>query len=114
MNLKFIYKICSKNEWADAQKKGSYTGGEKDLDDGYIHCSSEEQLETTLKKFFLDQKDLLLLKIETLKLDNLLWEQASDGNIYPHLHSSFDISHVSKVYKVYLNDDGSHKLPTKI
>ena len=65
MNLKFIYKICSKNEWADAQKKGSYTGGEKDLDDGYIHCSSEEQLETTLKKFFLDQK------ITTIKNRNI-------------------------------------------
>ena len=79
MNLKFIYKICTKSEWETAKNKGHLTGSKKDLEDGYIHFSSEEQVKGTLNKFFKNQKDLILLKVDTLKLDHLLWEQASDG-----------------------------------
>ena len=56
--------------------------------------------------------DLVLLKIETFKLDNLVWEQASDGNMFPHLYSSFDISNVCNEHDITLNEDGTHTLPS--
>ncbi len=54
----------------------------------------------------------MLLKVETLKLDNLIWEQASDGNMFPHLYSSLDIANVCSVYDIVLNEDGTHTLPS--
>jgi uncharacterized protein (DUF952 family) len=112
MNFKFVYKICTKSEWKDVKNKGQLTGSKKDLEDGYIHFSVEDQVEGTLKKFYSNQKDLILLKIDTLKLDHLIWEQASDGNMFPHLYSSLDISNVVDEFEIILRDDGSHLLPT--
>ena len=111
MNFKFIYKICTKSELNDAKDKKKFKGSKKDLDDGFIHFSGEEQVKETLKKYYSNQKDLLLLKVDTLKLDHLIWEQASDGSMFPHLYSSLDLSNVVEEFEVSLNDDGSHVLP---
>ena len=111
MNFKFIYKICSKLELNEAKKKGQFKGSKKDLEDGFIHFSGEEQVEGTLKKYYLNQKDLILLKVETLKLDHLIWEQASDGNMFPHLFSLLDLNNVVNEFEISLRADGSHVLP---
>ena len=111
MNFKFIYKICTKSELQEAKNKGQFVGSKKDLDDGYIHFSGEEQVVETLKKYYLNQKDLILLKVETLKLDHLIWEQASDGNMFPHLYSPLELSNVVNEFEIFLKEDGSHVLP---
>ena len=114
MNFKFVYKICTKSEWQEVKKKGQLTGSKKDLEDGFIHFSGEEQVKGTLEKYYLNQKDLILLKIETLKLDHLIWEQASDGNMFPHLYSALDLSNVVEEFEISLKDDGSHVLPDNL
>ena len=111
MNLKFIYKICTKSEWSEAKRKKLFVGSKKDLADGYIHFSGEEQVKGTLKNFYTNQNNLILLKVDTLKLDHLIWEQASDGNMFPHLYSSLDISNVVDKFEIILKEDGSHILP---
>ena len=111
MNFKFVYKICSKSEWLEAKEKSKFIGSKKDLADGYIHFSGEDQVKGTLKKFYSNQKGLILLKIDTLKLEHLLWEQASDGNMFPHLYSPLDMTNVVDEIEITLRDDGSHVLP---
>ena len=111
MNFKFIYKICTKSELKEAKNKQQFKGSKKDLEDGFIHFSGEEQVEGTLKKYYANQKELILLKVETLKLDHLIWEQASDGNMFPHLYSSLDLSNVIDEFELTLSENGLHKLP---
>ena len=111
MNFKFVYKICTKSEWQEVKSKGQLTGSKKDLEDGFIHFSGDDQIARTLKKFYQNQNDLILLKVDTLKLDHLVWEQASDGNMFPHLYSSLDLSNVVDEIEIKLTDDGVHKLP---
>jgi|TARA_B110000438_G_scaffold75141_1_gene75247 uncharacterized protein (DUF952 family) len=111
MDFKFVYKICTKLELLESKKIGVFKGSKKDLEDGYIHFSDKEQIKGTLKKFFINQKDLILLKVEALKLKNLIYEQTSDGNMFPHLYSPLDISNVFNEYEIILNEDGSHTLP---
>ena len=111
MNFKFIYKIISKSDLQESRNKGQLIVSKKDLEDGYIHFSGNDQVAGTLKKFYQNQKDLILLKVDTLKLDHLIWEQASDGNMFPHLYSSLDLSNVVEEFEISLRNDGSHVLP---
>ena len=111
MNLKYIFKIIDKEEWQKVKESGTYLGSSKDIQDGFIHFSGEEQVKGTLEKYYLKQKNLVLLKVETLKLDNLIWEQASDGNMFPHLYSSLELSNIVDEFEISLDKDGIYKLP---
>ena len=114
MNFKYIYKIIDKKEWLKAKETGSYSGSKKDIEDGYIHFSAEEQVKGTLKKYYSNQKNLVLLKVDTLKMEHLLWEQASDGNMFPHLYSALDIQSVISEDLIDIDENGSHILPIDI
>ena len=111
MNLKYIFKIIDVDEWQKVKQSETYSGSSKDIEDGYIHFSGEDQVKGTLEKHYSKQKNLVLLKVETLKLDHLIWEQASDGNMFPHLYSSLDLSNVVDEFEITLNDNGIHELP---
>ena len=111
MNLKYIFKILDKEEWNKAKKNGSYTGSLQDLKDGYIHFSEEQQVHETLKKHYEKQENLILLKVHTLNLEHLVWENASNGDMYPHLYSTLNIENVEDEFELILNKDGTHQLP---
>jgi len=111
MNLKHIFKIIEKDELQKAKLSGNYAGSSKDIQDGYIHFSGEDQVKGTLEKYYSKQENLVLLKVETLKLDHLIWEQASDGNMFPHLYSSLDLSNIVDEFEINLSDKGIHELP---
>ena len=111
MNLKYIFKIIDSEEWQKAKETGAYLGSSKDIQDGFIHFSGEDQVKGTLEKYYLKQENLVLLKVETLKLDHLIWEQASDGNMFPHLYSALDLSNIVDEFEINLTDNGIHELP---
>ena len=114
MNLKYIFKIIDLDEWQKIKQSETYLGSSKDIEDGYIHFSGEDQVKGTLEKYYSKQQNLVLLKVETLKLDHLIWEQASDGNMFPHLYSSLDLSNVVDEYEITIGEDGSHNLPINL
>jgi uncharacterized protein (DUF952 family) len=111
VNLKYIFKIIDSEEWQKVKETGTYSGSPKDIQDGFIHFSGEEQVKKTLEKYYSKQKNLVLLKVETLKLDHLIWEQASDGNMFPHLYSSLDLSNVVDEFEINLTENDIHELP---
>ena len=111
MNLEFIFKVIDRDDWQKAKKSGTYSGSEKDLKDGYIHFSEEDQVEETLNKHYPKKENLVLLRVNAFKLEDLFWEQASNGDMYPHLYSSLDIKNVEDEFELSLDDDGIHKLP---
>ena len=111
MNLKYIFKIIDIDEWQKVKDLGTYSGSSKDIEDGFIHFSGEDQVKETLEKYYSKQKKLVLLKVKTLKLDHLIWEQASDGNMFPHLYSSLDLSNVVDEFEITLNNNCIHELP---
>ena len=111
MNLEFIFKIIDKDDWQKTKQTGTYGGSKKDIEDGYIHFSEEDQVEETLRRHYPKKDNLLLLKVNAFKLEHLLWEQASNGDMYPHLYSPLDIANVEEEFELPLNDDGNHILP---
>jgi uncharacterized protein (DUF952 family) len=111
MNLEFIFKVIDKDEWQKAKETGTYGGSEKDINDGYIHFSEEDQVEDTLNKHYPKKQNLVLLRVNAFKLEHLLWEQVSNGDTYPHLYSSLDTTTVVNEYELQLNEAGRHQLP---
>ena len=56
--------------------------------EGFIHCSTEEQLPRTLERFFPGRTDVTILSIDTDRLDaELRWEGA-DGDLFPHVYGA--------------------------
>ena len=109
--MKFIYKICKISEWSGAKKDGIFIGTKKDLSDGFIHFSKKNQVQSTLKKYFLNKGKLILLKIDISKLNHLIIEKSSNNNFFPHLYCSLNLKRVKKTYKIIIKKDGQHILP---
>ena len=65
MNLEFIFKIIDKDEWQKAKQTGTYGGSKKDIEDGYIHFSEEDQVEETLRRHYPKKDNLFLLKLKS-------------------------------------------------
>ncbi|MEO1142282.1 MAG: DUF952 domain-containing protein [Pseudomonadota bacterium] len=107
-----IYKVLSKNEWKRALSQGVFKGAAVDLEDGYIHFSTAEQVQVTVAKHFKGKTDLLLVTVETKHLnDDLKWEVSRGGDLFPHLYSDLDVLMATDVVPLKDNDDGSHTFP---
>lgn len=84
-----VFKIVSALQWEEACLVGIYAGSLDDERDGYIHLSAPHQVESTLKKHFAGQTDLLLIAFETAGLGaDLRWEVSRGGDDFPHLYTT--------------------------
>ena len=111
--MSLIYKICDVDLWEKAKAQGHFIGADIDIRDGFIHFSTTEQLDETLRLHFEGVENLLLLTIDGFRLD-LKWEPARNGNLFPHLYDILPLSAVLTVNPLLLGDDGRHILPTQL
>ena len=87
-SMTLIYKIAHAIEWEAAKRASQYKGSSDDLRDGFIHFSTSEQLEATFTKYFKNKKGLILICVESEKLDeDLKWEPSRGGDLFPHLYA---------------------------
>jgi uncharacterized protein (DUF952 family) len=90
-----IYKIFRRPEWDEMRAQGQTLGAPVDLADGYIHFSAAPELAETAAKWFAGQSDLVLLAIDTAQLgDDLKWEPARGGVLFPHLYRALTMADV--------------------
>ncbi len=108
-----VYKICKKTEWFNTKKKKKFIGTKKDLLDGFIHLSEKKQIKSTLIKHFANKTNLVLLKINTLNLKNLVWEKSQEGITFPHLYSWINLNDVNSSYKIILIKNSLNIIPLK-
>jgi uncharacterized protein (DUF952 family) len=107
-----IYKICLRELWQDADRKGVFTGAPVDLTDGYIHFSAGNQVQETAAKHFSGIEDLVLVAIDAAKLGPALrWEKSRGGALFPHLHAPLDFDAVIWVKPLPLEPTGGHLFP---
>ena len=110
MNL--VYKVCSKDEWDQANLNKFYAGSEIDNEDGFIHLSTKEQLSETVTKHFRGKKNLIIISFSTEKIkDNLKWEVSRNGKLFPHYYGILEPKFAEKIHNLHLNVDGIHKFP---
>ena len=96
--MAIIYHITTKNEWEAANKTGAYTAPSL-KDEGFIHCSREEQVAGVLERYFAGKTNLLKLVIDTAKLQSRLVEEMapSVGETFPHIYGPVNTTAVIAV-----------------
>ena len=110
-----IYKICSRTEWDDAVRLGSYAGSADDIGDGYIHLSTAGQVRATAAKYFAGRRDLVLVAVDPERVSaQLKWEPARGGALFPHVYGSLPVSAALWVCDLALDRDGAHAFPDGI
>jgi uncharacterized protein (DUF952 family) len=110
--MRIIYKICPAFLWQEAEKAGSFEGAPVDIQDGYIHFSTAEQVRETAKRHFAGQDDLLLVAVDVDSLGEALrYEPSRGGDLFPHLYAPLSLSAVRWVKSLPLGQDGQHIFP---
>ena len=110
-----VFKIVTADEWQKALDAGVYRGSEADKKDKFIHLSTAQQLAGTLARHFADTTDeLLLIALDADSLgSHLKWENASNGESYPHLQYALDLSLVLWNSTIPLKAPGVFALPVE-
>jgi uncharacterized protein (DUF952 family) len=108
MNIEPILHLCDRKAWWLAQERGVYTPTSLE-DEGFIHCSTAAQLLGVANRFYPNRDDLLVLVIQTQKLEaELRWEPV-DSDIFPHLYGALNLEAVSAAYPLPLDPDGIYR-----
>lgn len=107
-----IFKIATRAQWDEAKAAGVFKGAPIDLEDGYIHLSSADQVEETAAKHFVGQQDLLLIAVAPSSLGAALkWEPSRGGALFPHLYGPLPLTAVRWVKPLPLGPEGDHVFP---
>lgn len=96
-----IYHIAEKVNWDRVKAQSNYSAPSLDSE-GFIHCSTSEQLKATYQRYYEDKAGLVLLEINSPALGSLLkWEEsrAGEGN-FPHVYGPIPKSAILDTYEL--------------
>ncbi|MEU1475772.1 DUF952 domain-containing protein [Streptomyces sp. NPDC001668] len=97
-----IVHLTERSLWEEARARGRYeisTRGRTLQEEGFIHCSTREQLPGTAARFFADVPDLVVLVIDPARLDvPLKYEAPAPGaEEFPHVYGPIPVDAVVDV-----------------
>jgi uncharacterized protein (DUF952 family) len=109
-----ILHICPNAAWKAAQDSGSYTGDTL-RSEGFIHCSTRDQVIEVADYVFRGRQGLLLLLIDETKVEaEIKYEDAGNGKLYPHVYGSLNLDAVMDAVTFSPRDDGTFELPASV
>lgn len=112
-----IYHITSRAAWHAAENRGCYSAPSLTRE-GFIHCSSRNQILSVANDFYRHVPDLLLLCIDENRLSaKLRWEapahpdsgaavSVSTNNRFPHIYGILNLDAVTAAIEFSESDDG--------
>jgi uncharacterized protein (DUF952 family) len=105
------YKVLTADQVTELET-GSFAGAPIDVQDGYIHLSSADQLSETVSKHFAGQENLWLAAVDLEALgDAVKWEPSRGGALFPHLYATLPLEAVVAYSELHYEPDGSLRLP---
>lgn len=108
---RWIYHIAARETWESAAQLGQYTADSLSTE-GFIHCSTREQVLRTANALFTGQSGLVLLEVDTTKVEpEIRYEAAPNGEIFPHIYGPLDARAVVRVYDFPVSPDGTFVWP---
>lgn len=110
-----ILHIARKAEWQTAVAAGHYVTHSLESE-GFIHCSTLDQVLLPANTLFQGQADLVLLCISpTLVHAPIVYEDCyQSGQKFPHIYGQLNVDAVNQVVEFLPNSDGSFSLPATL
>ena len=99
--MPYIYHIAAKADWDRAKESGLYEVPSL-KEEGFIHCSMEEQVERVIDRFYSGRNDLVVLCIDSRKLTSQLvyeWAPSMEAT-FPHVYGAINTDAVTEVLSV--------------
>ena len=100
---RYIFHIIRRGEWLEALERGDYVPASLSAE-GFIHCSTADQVAATAKRWYAGVADLVLLRIDTEQLAaELKYEAPRNGGPerqherFPHLYGALNLDAVVEV-----------------
>ena len=97
-----IYHIVLPEVWEIFKAEKFYEAASLKTE-GFIHCSYSEQLETVLKRYYKNEKQVLILSVDAnLLTSKLIAEPSTNGEIYPHIYGRINRTAIVDANEKYL------------
>jgi glutathione S-transferase len=103
-----IFHLALDSVWDAAAPDYRGSTIDQSLDDvGFVHCSTDAQLQATADRFYRRRDDVVLLTIDPTRLDvPVRFEEIPSGERFPHIYGPVPRAAVVSVVAVALGDDG--------
>lgn len=112
--MSVILHIAKREQWEMATLEGAYRGDTLDSE-GFIHCSTIQQVVKVANAQFLAQKGLVLLCIEANEVQSeIRYENVKGKELYPHIYGPLNVKAVVKVADFESAKNGKFLLPKEI
>ncbi len=98
---KIIYHVTTKEEWETAVQKGFYEAASLAIE-SFIHCSTEQQVNGVLQRYFRGKTNLVKLTIDTSKLISKLQYDFSPSinELFPHIYGAINLDAVTTIENI--------------
>lgn len=108
MQHDLLFHITTKENWKKYSKSGNYEP-ESLEEEGFIHCSTGDQVQETANTLFSDRDEILLLIIDgTMFREDIKYERDEEsGQKFPHLYCSINTNAIIDKISVKAEDDGT-------
>ncbi|MEM7367227.1 MAG: DUF952 domain-containing protein [Bacteroidota bacterium] len=101
-----IYHLLTPSDWIRAQKKDQYAPSSLQTE-GFIHCSTEQQLFATASRYYAEEQELRVFKIEEKQVKtHLKWEKSFQGDLFPHIYRAIHRTDITATLRVVKNHRG--------
>jgi uncharacterized protein (DUF952 family) len=110
-----IYHIARKTDWNNARSAESYAAHSL-ASEGYIHCSTRQQVINTANRLFNGRQDLVLLCVNTNTVKAKIRYEYLEGGIelFPHVYGALEIAAIVAAHDFAPQPDGSFALPPAV
>ncbi|MBA4376020.1 MAG: DUF952 domain-containing protein [Anaerolinea sp.] len=107
-----IYHITTHSFWEKAIQTSFYLP-EDFKKEGFIHCSSKDQIIRVANRFYRGQSDLVLLAIDPEKVNaEIVYENLERGEeFFPHIYGRLDVTAVEGLAVLTIDASGSFEFP---
>jgi uncharacterized protein (DUF952 family)/phosphoglycolate phosphatase-like HAD superfamily hydrolase len=113
-SMNTILHITKRQQWEQAKNLDTYRADSLESE-GFMHCSKSTQILKVAKRFFDNQKELVLLFIDSEKVQaEIRYEEAEIGELFPHIYGELNIDAVYQVIDFEAGEDGLFELPQEV
>lgn len=105
-----VFHLATPDGWQAATEIGRIEPASLTAE-GFVHCSTVEQLTGTIERHFGAADELVIVELDPAVAGELRWEESRPGERYPHLYRPIIATDVTGIHHWHRPVDGSVELP---